>query len=513
MSKKHKESHDEELPFVALMDTMTNVVGVLLIVLVVVGISLASSVKKILSELPPVTVEQLQEALQKVLDATPKEDPKKIAEEQKKLEEEISKANSDLKTLDLDPTTKKVVDIDASKKKMEEAKKQRDEQKAATEKMIAELDKLKALLDTTPVYVPPPPTVVRLPNPRPFPEKPLQVDYFVADSRLSTFVISDYIPPIEKGLEQIKSQLELKDVRPQAFEKLLQDILKDRARMGQAWQLIAPFAPHIQVEDLALAYDTLSKTGEPVTKDTLTACVNLAVGFKKSVPAMAAAMEAATKGDFLPWLAFRPPTEKPESPSFIGKAEGAKVTIGYTPKNQFEVKKTPKDILKAFEDVEKALDFKQKFRERTMFDQEKLKATIARAFESSAVPKDFVGEITNRPTASFVQIKFTPRPEAAETIEQAKQPNSRFRRGLATVKANPDGVIWFKVVKDSLNAYVQAREISEEMSIPAGWEIVNAFEASAELKGFEVQRTQVTPPKPPTPPPGVKIEPPKKTLD
>ena len=37
MARKAKP-HEEELPFVALMDTMTNVVGVLIIVLVMIGI-------------------------------------------------------------------------------------------------------------------------------------------------------------------------------------------------------------------------------------------------------------------------------------------------------------------------------------------------------------------------------------------------------------------------------------------------------------------------------------------
>ncbi|MEZ0386098.1 MAG: hypothetical protein ACAI34_03455 [Verrucomicrobium sp.] len=68
---KRREAHDEELPFVALMDTMTNVVGVLIIVLVMIGISLANSVRKILSELPPVTKEQLEELKKIVVKDTP----------------------------------------------------------------------------------------------------------------------------------------------------------------------------------------------------------------------------------------------------------------------------------------------------------------------------------------------------------------------------------------------------------------------------------------------------------
>ena len=58
MAKRKHEEH--ELPFVALMDTMTNVVGVLIIVLVMVGLSVANVVKTVLEDLPPVTPEELE---------------------------------------------------------------------------------------------------------------------------------------------------------------------------------------------------------------------------------------------------------------------------------------------------------------------------------------------------------------------------------------------------------------------------------------------------------------------
>ncbi|NBV85693.1 MAG: hypothetical protein EBS01_05410, partial [Verrucomicrobia bacterium] len=63
---RRAKPHEEELPFVALMDTMTNVVGVLIIVLVMIGIGLAKSVQKVLSDLPLVSFEahaQLKEEL------------------------------------------------------------------------------------------------------------------------------------------------------------------------------------------------------------------------------------------------------------------------------------------------------------------------------------------------------------------------------------------------------------------------------------------------------------------
>ena len=48
MAKKSAHS-EEELPFAALMDVMTNVVGVLIIVLVMTGITLAQVAKKVIA--------------------------------------------------------------------------------------------------------------------------------------------------------------------------------------------------------------------------------------------------------------------------------------------------------------------------------------------------------------------------------------------------------------------------------------------------------------------------------
>jgi hypothetical protein len=210
MARQRKpQSHDEELPFVALMDTMTNVVGVLVIVLVMIGISLASSVRKVLSELPPVTVEQLQEILKKVVDATPKEDPKKLADEKKKLEEQIKKAAEELKTLDLSSEKQniKVMDLDEIRKKLDEGKKRRDAKKAQTDELLAQLDKLKALLDTTPVYTPPPPSVVRMPNPRAMPEQAVQHLMLVAGNRVHYLTEQEFLKLAVEDLHKAEKTL------------------------------------------------------------------------------------------------------------------------------------------------------------------------------------------------------------------------------------------------------------------------------------------------------------------
>src|SRR6187397_2762200 len=102
MSRRRKQqSHEEELPFVALMDTMTNVVGVLIIVLVMIGIGLAKSVRKVLSDLPPVTIEEHEKLLKEVAEKKPKADPQKVEEETKKLEKDLTKSTEDLKTMEV----------------------------------------------------------------------------------------------------------------------------------------------------------------------------------------------------------------------------------------------------------------------------------------------------------------------------------------------------------------------------------------------------------------------------
>lgn len=168
------------------MDTMTNVVGVLIIVLVMVGIGLARSVNKVLSELPSVTVEEHSKLKLELAQAKPKHDPKKVDEEISKLEKDMKKAAETLQTLDrtMDKQQVKFIDLDTLQKQLDAKRKERDGKKDAVEKMLAEVTQLKARLDTTPVYAPPPAEVVKLPNPRPMPDKADIQHFLVAGSRI-----------------------------------------------------------------------------------------------------------------------------------------------------------------------------------------------------------------------------------------------------------------------------------------------------------------------------------------
>jgi hypothetical protein len=204
-----KPHAEEELPFVALMDTMTNVVGVLIIVLVMVGIGLARSVNKILSELPPVTKEEHAKLKKEVTEAKPKQDPEKVEEETKKLEQDLKKVTETLKTMDVtkDKQQVKIIDIDDLEKQLEEKKKERDKRKTEVEKMLADLDKLKQQLDTTPVYVPPPATVVKLPNPRPMPPEAEISRFLVAGGKVLFLNDEQFFDLLEQDLKRGESTL------------------------------------------------------------------------------------------------------------------------------------------------------------------------------------------------------------------------------------------------------------------------------------------------------------------
>ena len=206
---RRKPHSGEELPFVALMDTMTNVVGVLIIVLVMVGISLANSVRKVLSDLPPVSVEEHATLQKEVEAATPKHDPTKVDAEIAKLEVDVKKSAEQLATMDVtkDQQNIKVIDLDALTKQLAEKKKERDEKKAAMDALLAQLAKLKAQLDTTPVYQPPPAVVVKMPNPRALPEKAVIQRFLIAGGRIIYTNDEDFSRLIEQELRKNEATL------------------------------------------------------------------------------------------------------------------------------------------------------------------------------------------------------------------------------------------------------------------------------------------------------------------
>ena len=120
------------------MDTLTNVVGILIIILILVQINVSQALKKIVSELPPVSVEELQkikeEAKVQEVDHTKlKEQIVNLKEEAEKNKKELEKVTPELAHLETSAKKSAVpmLDFDSLRKQIEEKKKQLEEKKVA----------------------------------------------------------------------------------------------------------------------------------------------------------------------------------------------------------------------------------------------------------------------------------------------------------------------------------------------------------------------------------------------
>lgn len=512
---KRRPSEEFEIPFVALMDTMTNVVGVLIIVLVLVGLGVASAVKKILSDLPPVDVQQLEQLKDVIAKKEPPPSPEKLDEQSTEIEKQIKKAIEELKTLDLSPEKQKLADIDNLTKQIADRKKDRDAKKAAIEKLLAELDAMKARLDQTPAYKPPPASIVRLPNPRPYPEKPVETRVLVAKEGVLLFREAEYLDPIRTGLEQVKTQIEYHDVKMDPFAPMLEKVYGSKAEVQKAWPEIAPLVNTFQMELVALAHKNLTAGGLTPSKEMLQNLGDISLILGKPLPDVAAAVVAATKGDLTKWVALDP--AKPPAPPIIKAAQyGSKINFTYSTKTE-EVRATPRDVLGYFKKLSDMPGFKNASRANTIYDAYRIVDMLKRAAASQVITKAYTMTPAVKPGLPYVQVELKPRPGGGETLDQLKQPNSGFIRALRTIKADPNGVAVFQVLPEAIPTYLEARRVADEVGVPATWEFLAAINLTANVTPFEVQRFTATPPRPPAPPagtvPAAVIAPPKKTLD
>lgn len=385
----------------ALMDTMTNVVGVLIIVLVMIGIGLAKAVQKVLSDLPMISVEEHAKLKEELAAFDAKRDPAEVQAEIAKLEEELAKLLEKLKALELrkESSPLPIQDLDALVKQLESARKDRQERKTRVDQLLALIDELKVKLDKTPKFEAPPPVVVRLPNARPMPENAQIHRVLVTENRIVF-------------------------LRNQEFTKLLDE------------------------------------------------------EFKK---------------DGMPFVLRRETVKGPD-----GKPVMKKGTSGL-----------PVPVRK------------------TIFDAAKMEVYFNNTFNkrkasSRDVNRDVLVQVAQVPNSPNIQLKLAPKPEG-ETLAQAAQPNSFFRTFMKEVKKDPSAVLWFHVCRDSVAAYLGARDIVDATEqIPVGWEMFDKPLYTQNLsQEYLVEYTPPPPPpgaapgaapKPPGPPP-VVIAAPKATVD
>lgn len=512
---KRKQGGDGELNLDSLMDAVTNVVGVLMIVFVVMALNTAQVVQKILSELPPVTPEEHQKIVEEVKKLPPPPaDPKKLEEDQKKAQDDMKKAVEELNSIDTADLQAKMkfMDLEAFTKQIEERKKEREASKIETDKLLAEVERLKALLDETPVFTPPPPSYVRLPNPRPYPAKPNETRILVAKQGVLSFNQAKFIGPILEGMEKVKSQLEFQKVEYAPFAKLLEGILGSPANAQKAWPEIAPLVDRMQLEQVALAYKALVTGGIPATKSFLADVADISLATRQTMSVVAEAIVAASKGDVAPWVKLDP-ARPPAPPVIKASVGGGKISFAWGSFTK-DVKANPKDVAGFFHDLAKVKGIENASKARTIYDSARIQAMLQRAASSPLLAGSYGFEPKILPTLPYVQLALTPKSGGGETIASLKQPNSAFIRLMRDIKADPSGVVIFQVMPDAFEAYLEARKVADEVGVPATWEFLAKLDLAVNISGYEVQRLAPTPPPPGKGAPGaVTIAPPKRSLD
>lgn len=265
MARKAKP-HDEELPFVALMDTMTNVVGVLIIVLVMIGIGLAKSVQKVLSDLPLVSVEEHKVLKDEMGQYDAKRDPAEVELEIAKLQGDLKKVEEELHALEGEKSKNPnaMIDLDKLTKELEKKHKERDEHKVAVQKMLEDIEKLKIQLDNTPRYQPPPPTTIRLPNPRPLPANAIIHRFFISDGKMSYLNSDSLLHLVE---EKLKDDARAKEMGVLKRENLKGPDGKPLTKKGPNGATIIQRHSTFDPARLSAYFDELFNRRKPGSKD------------------------------------------------------------------------------------------------------------------------------------------------------------------------------------------------------------------------------------------------------
>jgi len=238
-----RKDDDEDGGLDSLLDTMTNVVGILVLVLIVTQLGVSEAITEITAN-STVTEEDLEDAKQKLVS---------LADEK----EQLTQQTASLASIDVDAererlrrlkeqleTRKKLLADQAkqanefslkiendrktaakNEKEVADTKKKRQELQTTLTSSLEKQAELKALLDKTPKRAAAPAKVVNIPNPRPAPPGARQATFVCADNRVYPLNVDGIRKEAELRAKDIITRRRLnldpaKGIDPEAFAKL-----------------------------------------------------------------------------------------------------------------------------------------------------------------------------------------------------------------------------------------------------------------------------------------------------
>ena len=405
MAKARKA--EEERSMDSLMDAMTNVVGILLLILIVSSLGISAAVRKIVENTPPVSEQELQtmkstrettlDNLEKLRQLQTQLDKSKIDEKEAQdlaLElAEFEKNNKELidKTSDIGAWQKKVEEQEAAQKKNEEE----------VRVVSAELANLRAILDQTPKREVKDAKVVKMPNPRLAPGE--AIAYYIVCVGKKVYFVGDPYDHVFR----------VRDVLDQNFTALA---YSTPAGMGSfAFPLIG-------------TRQNEARTGFAPLDETVR-------------------VTARMEKDYAPWEAVK---------VLEFQRAGADPNFTYTALPEKGM------WTRLFGGQDRRDLTVQKFR----LDEAKVKAYFG---DGAKGPKDFKYFVERSGTSDRLKLSIGFKEEGGWTEQQFKAQNSEFQQFCKQASQNRGALFYFQVAPDSFDVYLQAREISEAFAIPAGW--------------------------------------------
>lgn len=206
MAGFRKRRTDETASFDSLLDTMTNVVGILIVVLVVTQLGVSKAMKRITSSLPPVAPEALAEVRRQAegaaaeLDARRREALAVTAPDAAALAALKKQAEELRRRLVVDPARQK--ELDVLRKRLAEAEKRRQDAAKKNAEASRQEQEMQAKLARTPDRSPPPSLAIPMPDPRPVPADYARV---VVICRYNRVAVADMVELRELALERMRA--------------------------------------------------------------------------------------------------------------------------------------------------------------------------------------------------------------------------------------------------------------------------------------------------------------------
>jgi len=184
MAKRQQQNLDEGVNMDSMMDNMTNVVGTLLLVLMIVQIQVSNKAGEIEETLASVTQEDLNKAKKQL--ETAKKMADKSGANATELDEKAKSKIEDLRAFEttLEQKGIKVRDFETLMKEVSERREVEKEVKVQVTGLLTDRDNLKSVLDKTPLPKYPDPVDVRVPVAKPIPNQAIMYRILCMSNRV-----------------------------------------------------------------------------------------------------------------------------------------------------------------------------------------------------------------------------------------------------------------------------------------------------------------------------------------